>query len=124
MSFLIANVRGIHPTQLLPDKPRLWVQYMLSSGANIAILTETHTTAHDNPLATHRGAIFAHSSRKRKGICTPRSPRCVSNPHQGLPRPSPGSTGATAMSTPYCDRSSLCPESPGQATPIFREGVR
>ena len=68
MKILVYNVRGAHNTQLHPHKTKDIIQFICSSGADIAVLTETHITPENNPLKGFPFAVTATALTKHKGV--------------------------------------------------------
>jgi len=53
----LINAQGVHPTQLERNKLPLIIKWAQTSGCSLLAITETHTTATDNPFTT---LFFTH----------------------------------------------------------------
>jgi len=82
-SFVVCNTNSLHNTQLFPDKPCHFLQYLLNSSADFAFISKTHFTPTDNPWALIPNAIFASYMQKQcECALIPLQPRVhFSNPY-------------------------------------------
>jgi hypothetical protein len=77
---VLLNVRGLHDTDLHWAKAEKVRRLLSEYQADLAVITETHTTKEVNPWEWLQGGVFEHASRKGqfKGVCVvPLNTKCT-----------------------------------------------